>query len=273
MKKRKTNLYAQDKNVDIPFALTNYGVTPKNSTYHIIRENSSISCLEYVISGSGVIICNNRTFFANAGDSYMLLSGNHHDYYSYPHDPLTKIWINFSGNLGINLASTYHLDNTVLFKNTNIFEYISKIHHIYDTVEDETEKQNQSALVFHQAIQYLYKCQNKFKINTYEIELAKYYIDCHIHENITIDFLANLTNYSKGHFIRTFKSVFGVSPHQYILDSKISSAKLMLNNTDKSIADISNQLNFSNPNNFSAQFEQKVGVRPSVYRKSKQMNN
>jgi len=44
-------------------------------------------------------------------------------------------------------------------------------------------------------------------------------------------------------------------------------AKSMLKATNNSIADIAVSLDFSDPHNFSSQFQKYVGVRPSVFRK------
>ena len=44
-----------------PFFLTEYGTTLKGIPCYQLRINSPVSCLQYVISGSGVIINNNNS--------------------------------------------------------------------------------------------------------------------------------------------------------------------------------------------------------------------
>ena len=45
----------------------------------------------------------------------------------------------------------------------------------------------------------------------------------------------------------------------------------MLRGTNKSIEEISDQLGFSDPRHFSLQFEKRIGIRPSAYRKTKKI--
>ena len=60
-KKTPLNPYPEDCNIsprmsnEYPFWITEYGTTFPNPSYQEIRYNSGCSCIEYIISGSGVI--------------------------------------------------------------------------------------------------------------------------------------------------------------------------------------------------------------------------
>lgn len=47
------------------------------------------------------------------------------------------------------------------------------------------------------------------------------YIDAHITEPITIDELAQAVNLSKYHFLRTFKSITGMTAHDFIIKKRL----------------------------------------------------
>src|SRR5436309_14358793 len=57
---------------------------------------------------------------------------------------------------------------------------------------------------------------------------AKLFIDSNFAEPIDADEIADEACYSKFHFIRTFKSIYGRTPHQYLTHVRIERAKQML---------------------------------------------
>lgn len=79
--------------------------------------------------------------------------------------------------------------------------------------------------------------------------------------------VANIANLSQYHFIRTFKSVTGKTPYDYLLDVKIEKSKDLLKLKKYSITDICFMCGFNNLGHFSSVFKRKVGILPSQYRK------
>jgi len=252
---------------EYPFWISQYGITHKNISYHQLRIDSDVTCVEYVISGSGVIISNNRSFIVNKGDTYMLTAGSNLNYYSSPENPFEKIWINVKGVLAKQIIEIYKLQDTVLFRNTNTHDLISAIHNICKTETNPQIIQDKVSLLFISLIQFLYRNQRKITAKSEIIDLFRYYIDCHITENIKLSEVAKLSHISPEHAIRIFKKKYGITPHQYIIESKIKIAKSMLTASNNSIAQIAEALSFSDPHNFSAQFQKHTGKRPSVFRK------
>ena len=253
---------------EYPFWICEYGTTHKDITYHELRLNSPVTCIEYIISGSGTIISNNHSFIVNKGDTYMLVEGSNLNYYSNPEDPFEKIWINVKGVLAKQIIEIYKLQGTALFHNTNTHEIIQAIHDVCKTETNPQIIQDKVSTMFLSLIQYLYRNQRKITSNSDTIDMFRYYIDCHITENIKLATVAEMAHMSVDHAIRIFKKKYGMTPHQYIIDSKMKIAKSMLKATNNSIADIAISLDFSDPHNFSSQFQKYVGMRPTVYRKT-----
>ncbi len=258
---------------EYPFWICEYGTTHKDISYHELRLNSAVTCIEYIISGSGTIISNNHSFIVNKGDTYMLVEGSDVNYYSNPDDPFEKIWINVKGVLAKQIIEIYKLQDTVLFRNTNTHEMIQEIHDICKTETNPQVIQDKVSVIFLKLIQFLYRNQRKITVKSDSIDMFRYYIDCHITENIKLATVAEMSHMSVDHAIRVFKKKYGMTPHQYIIDSKMRIAKVMLKATDNSIAEIAASLDFSDPHNFSSQFQKHVGVRPTVFRKSNILSN
>ena len=71
---------------------------------------------------------------------------------------------------------------------------------------------------------------------------------------------------NKNYFIRIFKEELGVTPNQYILDSRLFYAKNLLVQSSHSIQDIGQLCGFKTPSYFIKCFKAKFGKSPLVYR-------
>ena len=83
----------------------------------------------------------------------------------------------------------------------------------------------------------------------------------------TIDQLAREVRISPFHFIRQFEAVFGVTPHQFRIASRIAHAKTLLAGGQYSVTDVCMEVGFSSLGSFSTLFAQRVGEAPSAYRR------
>lgn len=249
----------------LPFFVTLAGVSYKNPQYKIIRENSECSCLEYIISGKGYVRNNDDEYTLEAGDVYFLKKGDNHLYYSSQDEPWEKIWINIKGDLCASLVENYNLKNTVKIKNLDVYHiFKSIIYKIENSDEDTKILMDEIAIDF---MKLIIAMKNQRVSTTGESNFsskAKSYIDRNIEAKITIDNLAKLVNVSKSQLGRAFKKQYNITPYEYILKRKIDTAKSLLINTNMSIKEVANYLNFSDEHHFSKIYKQKIGKSPSL---------
>lgn len=86
-------------------------------------------------------------------------------------------------------------------------------------------------------------------------------------EKITLDMLAQKLFVSQSYLQKQFKHHYGCSPNDYLLQIRLSQAKVLLRNTSKSINDIAYEVGFNTPSYFISIFSKKEGVTPLAYRK------
>ena len=86
------------------------------------------------------------------------------------------------------------------------------------------------------------------------------FIQNHFTEPITIDELAAQVSLSSYHFIRMFKKETGMTPHQYLIQMRIGSAKFYLRSTTSSIKEIAYTCGFQSENNFCICFKKLLGI-------------
>ncbi|MGV0585666.1 AraC family transcriptional regulator [Mycobacteroides chelonae] len=93
------------------------------------------------------------------------------------------------------------------------------------------------------------------------------YLDDNLDAKIGLDQLAAYTAMTVPEFTNAFATAFGTTPHQFLLDRRITKAEKLLAESAQPIAEISTTLGFRNPGHFASIFKSRVGVTPSTYRK------
>ena len=70
------------------------------------------------------------------------------------------------------------------------------------------------------------------------------------------------------HFLRMFKQVYSITPHQYLNDCKLKKARQLIENNDLTINDICQAIGFESAFSFSVLFKKRFGMPPSHFRKT-----
>ncbi len=92
------------------------------------------------------------------------------------------------------------------------------------------------------------------------------YIDENFNQNITLDLISEKFMVSKSHLIHEFKSHYGKTPMQFLLERRMESAKLLLKTSNKSIKAISKFCGFNSQSYFDQAFRRIFKVTPNDYR-------
>lgn len=84
----------------------------------------------------------------------------------------------------------------------------------------------------------------------------------------TVGDMASRLGFSPSRFAVLYKSIFGISPTQDLINARINAAKNMLFFRDQKVEDIAALLGYQNVTHFIRQFKAVTGMTPSRYRKS-----
>ena len=93
------------------------------------------------------------------------------------------------------------------------------------------------------------------------------YLDEYSHRDIRLEDMAREAGMSTWHFLRVFAKVLGVTPHQYLLRSRLRHAARLLADKERSVTDIAYDVGFSDLSNFVRTFRRAAGVSPRGFRK------
>ena len=78
--------------------------------------------------------------------------------------------------------------------------------------------------------------------------------------------VAAVAHLSEAHFIRSFRAVFGETPHRYLQRRRVERSMFLLRETDRSVTEICMDVGFTSLGTFSRTFREVVGETPSEYR-------
>jgi len=85
-------------------------------------------------------------------------------------------------------------------------------------------------------------------------------------EPLNVRAVAAVASVSEAHFIRSFRAVFGETPHRYLRRRRVERSMFLLRETERSVTDICFDVGFSSLGTFSRTFREIVGETPSGYR-------
>ncbi len=91
------------------------------------------------------------------------------------------------------------------------------------------------------------------------VETAQW-IEANSHQAIDLDAAASQAGISPFHFLRLFANVLGVTPHQYLVRSRLRQAARLLSEADIAITDIAYDVGFGDLSNFVRTFHRAAGV-------------
>lgn len=94
------------------------------------------------------------------------------------------------------------------------------------------------------------------------------WLDANAHEPVDLERAARQAALSPFHFLRLFAGIVGVTPHQYLLRSRLRRAARALAADDRPVSDIALDVGFADLSNFVRTFHRAAGLSPRGFRQA-----
>lgn len=161
-----------------------------------------------------------------------------------------------------------------------VFSITPKINAIIDFIQQTTpdyifNDEEVSLLLKLLLIESIKNLNITFEKSPSDFQLSPYFltiddiINKNYTQNITLDYIASILHLSKRQTSRIIQKEFHSTLPQLLNDKKLSVAASLLTNTDLSVKEIIEQVNFLNDNYFYSLFKKKYKLTPGEYRKEK----
>lgn len=250
-----------------PICLGHYYYEPN---YHLIRNSYDSFLLMYITHGKCTVVTSGREYSAASGQLVFMDCYQSHEYYS--SKGWECLWIHFDGSLAREYYNAIVASYGPVICLAKPYSAQKEIQKIFNTfIENRAVKEALiSAYITNILTELLVSIseRNHVSDHSYTIDGITSYINEHPSEDLSLNRLASLANLSPYYFARTFKKETGKTPHEYVMASRINSAKFYLKTSRLSIEEIGLSLGFPTASSFCASFRKHLGITPLKYRNS-----
>jgi AraC family transcriptional regulator len=105
------------------------------------------------------------------------------------------------------------------------------------------------------------------------VTIGRDYMEAHFREALDVAEVAQVAQVSEYHFFRLFKAVYGVSPHQFMLQKRLNFGKNLLTSGHCAVTDAAIASGFSDIYSFSKAFKKQFGVTPTGVKNEYRISN
>jgi AraC-like DNA-binding protein len=152
----------------------------------------------------------------------------------------------------------------------------SMVHSLYEEMSGDPEErsslilQSMTILIAAEILRQTDACDRLDKtgprLQAHYVEDAIEYISTNFRSDIKIEDISSFIHLSPYHFIRIFKQHTGLTPHEYLLKTRLEHAQNLLTSDTCSINEAARECGFINTSHFTACFRRNQGLSPKEFR-------
>ncbi len=236
--------------------------------YRIRRTRLNNFLIMLIEDGVCDITLSNETFRAPRGSFVLLDCYDEHEYGS--EESWTALWVHFDGPLA---RKNYQYivenrGNVILPGNYPTIHY--ELNTLYlQFLERKPIDEPRSSLHLSAILNSVLSENGEIPSrNADGLKRSIAYINEHFAEKNPLEKLSAIASLSPFYFSRLFRNETGLTPHQYLIETRISAARFLLSSTPLTIKEIAFRTGFSDESSFCACFRSREGTTPATYRKT-----
>lgn len=248
-----------------PIRIGHYFCVPP---YKVTRTRYDNFLFLYTKRGKGTVSVNGAVQELFPGDVCLLDCYRPHEYYTDGNWEI--LWMHYDGGNAREFFE--YLTNRSFFKIS--MEKPEEFENGWEEIYDQFVNQGTfcEALVSRQIYSLLTtilleKEKSEGRMSADYIDDTLQYINRHLSEDMTLEFLAQRVSLSMFHFARRFKEETGYTPYRYIYTSRINLARFYLKTTQDTVKEVGYRCGFKSEHSFCTAFKNETGQTPSQYRR------
>lgn len=261
-------------NVQVHLSMASY--TKVNMKWRHMNMVPDFNRLYYIVEGEGGLIIDGETYYPRPGQLFVMPSGVKQSYFVTTENTFGKYWCHFTAKIG----------DTDLFRLTGMPYFIDvadreRLSRLFVQLIEHYNSDEFSAVLMQKAVlleivsffidgamqkQELFRPVKQDR-GLENLNSVLKYIEQHLHENVTVQQLADLVHFHPNYLIRQFHELVGSSPIQYIQRLKMDTAKTWLTTADEPVSDIASKVGME-LYYFSRIFKKHTGLSPTEYRQT-----
>ncbi len=264
----------------IPYLLDGAGVLDCLGEYHLKRMEENGYIFIYILSGKMDLLYNGSRYILRKNDMALLDFRKYHEFYSQAKKDFCYFFVNIYTSPCITALYESLYEKAFAPVECSLPEETMAMLDRLLTVAKNHSPGNYAmafsivSTLISQLSSDLYM-QGDFIKSKYTpgwcLEVSSY-INENFTEKIRFQDLAQKQNMSPQLFSNSFKKAMGISPLDYLIETRLYHAKTLLQHTDKNLEIIAYETGFSNTSRFIKAFQKQNGVTPAQFRISLRKN-
>lgn len=234
--------------------------------YYMKRDSYPPLLVVYVRDGIFHFEYRDMAFDAGKGDVVLLDCTEPHYYHA--RNGLEFLYMHFDG------SNSHEICRHILDQSGPLIRHEDNIligNLLYNMVrfyqDDGIETMFQSSMRIYHLFEYLSAPDRQSYEKENPIEKAIRYIRSNMAEDITLESLAEEANLSPYYFAHRFKAQTGFAPMEFVINTRLNQAKILLARTSKSIEEIACEVGYSSAGSLINIFVKREGMPPGKYRR------
>ena len=236
-----------------------------NHHYFMRRDSYPPLLIVFVREGLFHVEYRGESFDAEKGDVVLLDCMEPHYYQAY--DGLEFVYMHFDG------SNSHDICRHILEQSGPLIQQDSNVligRQLYNMVDfynhDGIETMFQTSMRIYHIFEYLMTPDEpQFKAEN-PIDNTIRYIRSNVGKDISLDELADIANLSSYYYAHCFKDQTGFSPMEYVINTRIERAKILLVRSTMSVAEIAYEVGYSSSSSLINMFVKRVGLSPKQFR-------
>ena len=228
--------------------------------------------LFYVEEGSVELKNRSRTLTASAGQFVLLDCYSPHSYYS--KDGWACYWLHFDGQVArafyrriIEVWNSFLFD---LDQYSPAYQHLMNIYELFRRSRpvDEAGISSNITSILNSILSGAHVIREGLPVRE-AVASAVAFINERFRYPVSLQDLADHAAISPYYFTRVFRQETGVTPHQYLINTRLSNARFLLRTTEDTVKDIAIQTGWGSESTFCTAFRKFTGMTPTEYRLSR----
>lgn len=100
------------------------------------------------------------------------------------------------------------------------------------------------------------------------LHICRDYMLSDISKTQNLEEIAAIAGFARHHFLRVFREVFGITPHQYLMKVRLDKARALVKSTNRSISEICLDVGFESLSSFSSLYRRNFQLSPQKDRQA-----
>jgi len=245
-----------------------------NKEYFTQRKNLSSYYISYTMSGSAILEYNDKENYIEPFQAFWIDCHDYQNYYTNPRDgKWNQLWVHFYGPSCESYYKTFLRQNN----NSNIIslpaenQVAEKIEQLIGMYQHGNNSIAVDTFATSVLVDIMTQCILAAAVTTDLAAIPDFIRDAasYIRENyrskITLNDLGSRYSTDKYYFQKTFKRYLGITPHSYLIRTRLNKAKELLRTTTMSVNQIAFAVGIENVSHFINTFKKHENVTPLEY--------